>query len=148
MSSHWKNPACIEYSSTSRPHISIFVKQFLFSGPNKFTYPHLGHCQYGGLFLEIDDTERYFEFCRDMNDFMIGSENKGIYITLIWFTGYSIGSLLGRLSPTMCRTVYVETFPREMLFQPDVLVKVNISVACQYIVCPSLQREKQDIFFV
>ena len=45
----------------------------------------------------------------------------------------------------MCRTVYVETFPREMLFQPDVLVKANTSVACQYIVCPSLQSGKQDM---
>ena len=145
MSSQRKNTACIEYSSSSRSHIAIFVKQFLFSGPNKFTYAHLGHCQYGGLFLEIDDTENYFEFCRDMNDFRIGAENKGIYITLIWFTGYSIGSLLGRLSHSMCRTVYVETFPREMLFQPDVLVKANTSVACQYIVCPSLQSGKQDM---
>ena len=90
MSSQRKNTACIEYSSSSRPHIAIFVKQLLFSGPNKFTYAHLGHCQYGGLFLEIDDTEHYFEFCTDMNDFRIGSVNKGIYITLIWFTGYSI----------------------------------------------------------
>ena len=102
-------------------------------------------CQYGGLFIKFSKTGEIFEFCENVNKLIIYSETDHIYISLVWFSGYSHGSFDGTLKSSNCRTLYMERYPTHKLYQPQIIAKANASNGCHYIVCPPLVSKGQQI---
>ena len=61
--------------------------------------------------MRFDLTENWFEFCENISDLNIHSSHSGIYISVVWFSGYSKGSLIADFQKSDCGLVYLELNP-------------------------------------
>ena len=144
-SSKFANTVCVEYFILSSSNMALFVKNFSFSGPTMLADISAYQCQYGGLSVTFDRDGREFEYCEDLTDFTIYSETSMLYVSLVWYTGYSRGSFLGNYQTVFCRRIYAERYPPHKVYQNDILTRVDTSYGCQVIICPPLQADTQII---
>ena len=146
-SDNMENTGNSDFFEIPAPNEIIFlhVNIFIFSGPNTLSDSSSQRCQYGGLAIRFDSTENWFEFCEDISNLSIHSSHGGIYVSLFWFAGYSIGSILATLQKTRCGTLYLEHNPALLIQKENIISKVNESLGCHYIVCPPLHTDIQRL---
>ena len=146
-SDNMENTVCSDYFETPAPDETIFlhVNKFIYSGPNTLSDIPSQQCQYGGLFVRFDLTEKWFEFCDDISDLNIHSSHDGIYVALFWFSGYSQGSIIADFQKDACGIIYLELNHELQIHKENIITKVNQSLGCHYIVCPPLQKDIQRL---
>ena len=142
-SKYRKNEVCAIFIQVRRVFLRLTVKNFVFDGPDKLTGLSSSLCQYGGLYVKFDYADRGFEYCQDINDLDIYSQHDVLYITLVWFYGYSSGYFTGAVDTTDCQTLYIEHDSPDFVYQHDVTVKLWSPPNCHVAVCPPMHSETQ-----
>ena len=142
-SNKFANTVCVEYFILNSSNMALFVKNFTFSGPTMLADISAYQCQYGGLSVTFDRDGREFEYCEDLPDFTIYSETNILYVSLVWYAGYSRGSFLGNYQTVLCRRIYAERYPPYKVYQNNILTRVDTSYSCHVIICPPLQADTQ-----
>ena len=137
-----RNVVCINNYAFANMSIGLFILTFRFYGPNQLINTLGIECQYGGLMVEFDNNGKHIEFCSSINKIVL---NSGFSITfsLVWFSGYSKGILISSIQEGRCPHFYVELYPPEILYKPEVVFRHDELLACYHIVCPPLVRAVQ-----
>ena len=146
MSSFKKNAVCFDYFRVATQFIAITVEQFVFQGPNQFSGISSIRCQYGGFTTHFKSGGKKIEFCKDITNLTINSENNYIYMSVVWFSGYSQGFISGNITSIDCNSFYIELYPPHQLYQDHAFVKINTSaITCFSVICPPMQTHKQRL---
>ena len=147
-STYRRNVVC---SSKIRPsirviYIGLFVKTFMFHGPNKLTDVISSVCQYGGLSLRFSYADEAYVICETITDLYIDSQQKTLLVTLVWFYGYSEGHMEGYYQTHHCQTFYLDRNPRNIIYQRNVFFEIDKHdehAECYVVVCPALLTNVQ-----
>ena len=162
-----KSPACFRQSNVYIPETSIYgrnivcsnpiwatdyrlfltfnVKNFVFHGANKLTHISSSSCEYGGLRVNFYANDKGFELCQDTKDVQIGSQSDVLYITLVWFQGYSRGHFVGNVEIARCRSFYLEIESPDLIYSHDIFIKMKTYPNCYYVVCPPVHIDIQQL---
>ena len=130
-------------SHDDRIILALYVIKYVFDAPSKLTDTSKSSCQYGGLIVFLYSTDQGFELCEDINYLEIGSQSNILYISLVWFHGYSRGSFIGYIENVMCRSYYLEHIYPDTIYKPDIFVAVEAYPFCYQVVCPPKHSEVQ-----
>ena len=147
-STYRRNVVC---SSKLRPsirviYIGLFVKTFMFHGPNKLTDVISSVCQYGGLSLRFSYADEAYAFCENITDLYIDAQQKTLLVTLVWFYGYSEGHMEGYYQTHHCQTFYLDRNPQKIIHQRNLFFEMDKHdehAECYVVVCPALLTNVQ-----
>ena len=141
-SNYLQNKICYIYIDNLRSRFpAIFVHRFVFDGPLFMGEQASSDCQYGGLYITLQSvTSPEIIACSNKSEVYIYSSVNSIRILLVWFSGYSSGSLSGTLLLTKCWTRY-ESLVNKLVGSVNI---INESSACQIFICAPLVQPYQD----
>ena len=142
------NAVCSDYlkweGNTAR-FIGLLVKNFVFDGPNKLIDISSPLCQYGGFYIRFYSGDKRFGFCEKISYFFIYSPNNILYVTLVWFGGYSQGSFEGIVRPNDCQFFYHGYNPLQNVYQHETSIKMSAHPNCFVVVCPPVHTARQKL---
>ena len=121
------------------------INYFVYTGPTAFTDDISFQCQYGGIFvffIENDKPRRMVNICKSVSDYTINSETTIILVVLVWYSGYSHGSLHANIVKHRCSTKYSEFWSLTSSVINVIKIGEGDMLSCQHLICHSLRVNK------
>ena len=147
-SSQNENTICRLYSRTYKASMNLKVNTFIFDGAKTGLSNSLFDCQYGGIvftpFLKPSHKLQHtlLKICDSRSHFTLYSKSYVFDALVIWFKGYSRGSLLASAFPSDC-----VQYELELLGRPIVTYNMRFIIDdrayCVRYICPPLQSSYQ-----
>ena len=122
---------CFDFFRAERKiSLSLDISYFTFEGPTSLD--SLYHCQYGGLFIEFV-IGKIISICDKKQYHAVYGETENITILLVYFTGYSHGVFIGKITEEQCTARYLFWADNSEYNQ---IVRPSNFTACERIICP------------
>ena len=118
--------------------LTVKIFTFVFEGPTMFD--DLYHCYYGGLFIQQMGSGKTINICQNINRHIVYGDVPDMKLLLVWYTGYSYGSISAQLQAENCHTKYLNYKFFSSKYHP-IMLRDN-TVYCQRVICPSLNYTK------
>ena len=144
-----QNSICRIYIRGSRASVAWRVNTFIFDGARTAISDQLhDNCQYGGIYYysgtDISQFRRSptIRICETRFDFTLASKGPIFDGLVVWFKGYSKGSLSAYAISSKCIQYELELFGNPTVTSHR-LVTVDDNTDCHTYICPPLQTSYQ-----
>ena len=127
-------------------YAAVFIHRFHFSGPSHVSHHPDYNCEYGGIYVRFRRKKgffRIFPICESRSNFLIYGDHVYTSILVVWYAGYSFGSLSASLERSHCFVQYLE-FNHKGNGGIDDDVVVDDQVVCQSYICSPLTSHHQN----
>ena len=114
-----KGQICFHIFEPFKAYLRLNIKYFVYNG----------NCEYGGFFIgQLTMTG----ICENRSNFIIYGESLHFTMLLVWYSGYSYGSIEAELQDEHCITKYLNRI--NYLKYNKIMIKEN-SIHCQRVLC-------------
>ena len=126
------------------------IKNFYFHGPSAVGEKSNYNCHYGGFFFSFKQELSVYDpiinsYCNNVFNSILYGETRLLLIIVIWYNGYSSGSLDFSFGKHRCSTQYMTL---TKYHSPD--IKVNVSIkniaSCLNVICAPLPWANSTVF--
>ena len=126
-------------------YAALYINHFHHSGPSHVSHHPDYNCEYGGIYVRFRRKKGFFKIvpiCESRSNFIIYGDDVYISILVVWYAGYSFGSLSVSLKISYCFVQYLELNHKGNSGIGDDVV-IDDKAVCQGYICSPLKSHLQ-----
>ena len=126
-------------------YVALYINHFLHSGPSHVSHRPDYNCEYGGIYARFRRKKGLFKIvpiCESRSNFIIYGDDVYTSILVVWYAGYSFGSLSVSLKISYCFVQYLELNHKGNSGIGDDVV-IDDKAVCQGYICSPLKSHLQ-----
>ena len=124
---------CFDRFRTIYLFLKLAVYDFDFKDPRSLN--NLYECLYGGLFIHQPSSQKTISVCENIVNTIIYGDMHTFIMLLVWYPGYSYGSILARFLEDRCITKHLQW--GDHLENNQIRFDDKLHIYCHRVICPT-----------